>query len=120
MIRDFLLLIILALTDERNAPTSRIVTPITIGLTLTAIAISFGYETGFSLNGARDFGPRLFTFLVGYGVEVFSANGFYFWIPIVAPIVGGLVAGFIYDALIYWGDKSPLNKNVHRQHRSLE
>jgi len=116
----FLLLIILALTDERNAPTSRIVTPITIGLTLTAIAISFGYETGFSLNGARDFGPRLFTFLVGYGVEVFSANGFYFWIPIVAPIVGGLVAGFVYDALIYWGDKSPLNKNISRQHRSLE
>ncbi|CAG8445309.1 7064_t:CDS:1 [Funneliformis caledonium] len=112
----FLLLIILALTDERNAPTARIVTPLTIGLTLAAIAISFGYETGFSLNGARDFGPRLFTFFVGYGVKVFSEHNFYFWIPIVAPIVGGLVAGLVYDSLIYWGDKSPLNRNL--EHRS--
>lgn len=116
----FLLLVILAVTDERNVPTARIVTPITIGLTLTAIAISFGYETGFSLNGARDFGPRLFTFIVGYGTEVFTANGFYFWIPIIAPIVGGLVAGLVYDLLIYWGDKSPLNRNVRRSRGGLE
>ncbi|GES87073.1 MIP family channel protein [Rhizophagus clarus] len=114
-----LILVILAITDERNVPTSRIVAPITIGLTLTAIAISFGFETGFSLNGARDFGPRLFTFFIGYGIEVFTAYKFYFWIPIVAPIVGGLVAGFVYDSLIYWGDKSPLNKNVHHEHRSV-
>jgi len=115
----FLLLVILALTDERNVPSSRIVTPLTIGLTLTAIAISFGYETGFSLNGARDFGPRLFTFIVGYGTEVFTANSYYFWIPIVAPIVGGLVAGLVYDVLIYWGDKSPLNRSVRRSRGGL-
>ncbi|CAB4384927.1 uncharacterized protein OCT59_005534 [Rhizophagus irregularis] len=115
----FLLLVILAVTDERNVPTTRIVAPITIGLTLTAIAISLGFETGFSLNGARDFGPRLFTFFIGYGVEVFTAYKFYFWVPLVAPIVGGLVAGFVYDSLLYWGEKSFLNKNVHHEHRAV-
>ncbi|RIA98684.1 aquaporin-like protein [Glomus cerebriforme] len=114
-----LLLIILALTDERNVPSARIVTPLTIGLTLSAIAISFGYETGFSLNGARDFGPRLFTFFVGYGVDVFSASSYYFWIPIVAPVVGGLFAGLVYDSMIYWGEKSPLNKNIHHEQRAI-
>uniref|UniRef100_A0A1D1XW34 Aquaporin-9 n=1 Tax=Anthurium amnicola TaxID=1678845 RepID=A0A1D1XW34_9ARAE len=115
----FLLLVILAITDERNVPTARIVTPITIGLALTAIAISLGYETGFSLNGARDFGPRLFTFLVGYGIDVFTASSFYFWIPIVAPIVGGLVAGFVYDSLLYWGEKSFLNRNLQHEQRAI-
>ncbi|CAG8756031.1 42952_t:CDS:1, partial [Gigaspora margarita] len=63
------------------------------------------------LNGARDFGPRLFTFIAGYGVEVFSAYNFYFWIPLVAPVLGGLFAGIIYDLLIYWG-KSPVNSLI--------
>ncbi|CAG8854038.1 19924_t:CDS:2, partial [Gigaspora margarita] len=51
----FLLLIILAATDERNLPNTRTLSPLIIGLALTTIAISLGYETGFSLNGARDF-----------------------------------------------------------------
>nr|CAG8532012.1 13344_t:CDS:2 [Entrophospora candida] len=104
----FLLLVILAVTDERNELNIKPVAPIIIGLALATIALSLGYETGFSLNGARDFGPRLFTFLVGYGIEVFSTSCFYFWIPIVAPVVGGLIAGLVYDSMIYWG-KSPLN-----------
>ncbi|CAG8438806.1 12627_t:CDS:2 [Acaulospora morrowiae] len=79
-------------------------------LVILSVTDSHRYETGFALNGARDFGPRLFTFLVGYGVEVFTASKFYFWIPLVAPVVGGLSAGFVYDSLIYWG-KSPLNSN---------
>ncbi|KAF0382832.1 MIP family channel protein [Gigaspora margarita] len=107
----FLLLIILAATDERNLPNTRTIFPLIIGLALTTIAISLGYETGFSLNGARDFGPRLFTFIAGYGVEVFSAYNFYFWIPLVAPVLGGLFAGIIYDLLIYWG-KSPVNSLI--------
>ncbi|CAG8464959.1 17020_t:CDS:2 [Acaulospora colombiana] len=107
----FLLLVILSVTDNvRNHPSTTIVAPLTIGLGLFTIAISLGYETGFALNGARDFGPRLFTFLVGYGVEVFTTSHFYFWVPLVAPVIGGLSAGFVYDSMIYWG-KSPLNRN---------
>lgn len=105
----FLVLVILATIDERNTPTSKFSAPITIGLALTTIALAGGWETGFSLNPARDFGPRLFTFFAGYGVKVFSLDHFYFWVPLVAPVFGGLAAGFVYDSLIYTGSKSPLN-----------
>jgi len=106
----FLVLVILATNDERNVPTAKFSAPITIGLTLTTIALAGGWETGFSLNPARDFGPRLFTFFAGYGIKVFSLDQFYFWVPLVAPIFGGLSAGFVYDSLIYTGSKSPLNR----------
>lgn len=43
----------------------------------------------------RDFGPRLFTAIAGWGLDVFTAHGFYTWIPLVAPLVGGLAAGVV-------------------------
>jgi len=104
----FLLLVILAVTDEKNDAV-RPAAPFLIGLSLTTIGIAFGYETGFSLNAARDFGPRLFTAIAGYGVEVFTIDHWYFWVPLVAPVCGGLTAGFVYDTFIYTG-KSPLNR----------
>jgi len=103
----FLVLTILAVTDHRHNPNNTIA-PLAIGLSLTCIALSFGHLTGFALNSARDFGPRLFTFLAGYGTDVWTADNYYFVVPLVAPIVGGLVSGFVYDALIYTG-VSPLN-----------
>lgn len=57
---------------------------------------------------ARDFGPRLASYAVGYGSEVFSAGDYYFWIPMVAPFFGTLFGGFLYDVFIYTG-VSPIN-----------
>ncbi|KAF2449530.1 aquaporin [Karstenula rhodostoma CBS 690.94] len=68
----------------------------------------FGWETGYSLNLARDFGPRLMSYGLGYGHEVWSAGGYYFWIPMVAPWFGCMFGGFLYDAFIYTG-QSPVN-----------
>lgn len=57
---------------------------------------------------ARDFGPRLMTYAVGYGNAVWSAGGYYFWIPIVAPFLGCTFGGILYDIFIYTGE-SPIN-----------
>jgi len=89
-----LVLSIMAITDKKNKVADGIA-PIFIGLTIGAVGMSFGHNCGFSLNPARDFGPRVFTSMV-YGGDVFSAHDFYFWIPVIGPYVGGALAGLLY------------------------
>jgi hypothetical protein len=48
------------------------------------------------------------SYILGYGHEVWSAGGYYFWIPMVAPFCGCMFGGFLYDLLIYTGP-SPVN-----------
>ncbi|OMH81121.1 Aquaporin-9 [Zancudomyces culisetae] len=74
--------------------------PIAIGLVLFAIAITIGPLTGFAINPARDFGPRFFTLIAGWGGKVFTANSGYFWIPIVAPCVGVFIGYGLYEIFI--------------------
>ncbi|KAE8908229.1 hypothetical protein PF005_g18207 [Phytophthora fragariae] len=57
-------------------------------------------NTGYAMNPARDFGPRLFTYMVGYGSKVWTADGFYFLIPIFAPLIGGVVGAGMYTFLV--------------------
>jgi glycerol uptake facilitator protein len=91
--------LILAITDARNQPVQANLNPLIIGFLIVAIGASFGLNTGYAINPARDFGPRLWVGLVD-GFNSFSANNYYFWVPIVAPIVGGIVGAFIYDFTI--------------------
>ncbi|KAK9767212.1 glycerol channel [Basidiobolus ranarum] len=90
---------IFAITDERNNQGKGYVA-LAIGLHLTAIGICLGWMTGYALNPARDFAPRLFTALYGWGWEVFSAHDYYFWVPVVAPYAGGITGGLLYNLLI--------------------
>ncbi|KAI1306430.1 hypothetical protein EDD11_004761 [Mortierella claussenii] len=103
-----LLLVILSTSDRGNTPAGNL-QPLVIGLSLTLIGVSFGYQTGFALNPARDLAPRLFTSLFGWGFKAFSRQSFYFWVPIVAPFLGAITGAFIYDFLIYASGPSPLN-----------
>ncbi len=91
--------LILAIIDARNQPVQANLNPLIIGLLIVAIGASFGLNTGYAINPARDFGPRLWVALVTGGAS-FSANNYYFWIPIVAPLLGGVVGAFIFDLTI--------------------
>jgi MIP family channel proteins len=91
---------ILAITDQRNNATPPWLTPIIVGGLVVAIGVSFGFNAGYAINPARDFGPRLFTALAGWGTEVFSAASAWWWVPIVAPCVGAVVGAVTYDVLI--------------------
>lgn len=91
--------LILAIVDGRNQPVQANLNPLIIGLLIVAIGASFGANTGYAINPARDFGPRLWIGFVS-GFASFSADNFYFWIPIVAPLLGGVVGAFIYDYTI--------------------
>ena len=58
---------------------------ILVGLLVVGIGMAFGVNSGYAINPARDFGPRLFTSIAGWGSDVFRAGNAWWWVPIVAP-----------------------------------
>jgi len=92
-----LLLLIFAITDELNMPPGANLTPLMIGLVVVAIGMSFGGIHGYAINPARDLGPRLFTVVAGFRNNGLTDGSRVWWIPVVAPLVGGLAGAAIYD-----------------------
>jgi glycerol uptake facilitator protein len=90
--------LILAITDPRNRPVSVGWQPLAIGLVVVAIGISWGGMHGYAINPARDFGPRLFTLVAGFRQTGFDNH--VFLVPIVGPLIGGLVGAAIYDVVL--------------------
>src|SRR5256885_13333275 len=74
--------LILVIIDARNQPVQSNLNPLIIGLLIVAIGASFGLNTGYAINPARDFGPRLRIALVSGG-ESFDQNNYYFSVPII-------------------------------------
>jgi glycerol uptake facilitator protein len=100
----FLLMFISALIDRRNLAPKANLTPWLVGLAVAAIGMSYGANAGYAINPARDFGPRLFAALAGWGQVALPGNGpwysNYFWVPIVGPLVGGVIGVFVYEFFI--------------------
>ncbi|KAK2176549.1 hypothetical protein NP493_656g00030 [Ridgeia piscesae] len=76
-----LMLGILAVVDPSNLCPSRGLTPIAIGSVLAALGMAFGMNFGFAVNPARDFAPRVFVAVAGWGGAAFSFRSYAFWIP---------------------------------------
>lgn len=96
-----LVLLILALVDTLNTAPQSNLGPFLIGLVVAAIGISFGANAGYAINPARDFGPRVLAWIAGWGHWAFPGPGDYWWVPIVGPVVGGVLGAFIYDLFIH-------------------
>ncbi|XP_056331368.1 aquaporin-10a [Danio aesculapii] len=97
-----LMLCILPLNDKRNAPAPEALLPPIVATVVLGISISMSANCGAAINPARDLGPRLFTFTAGWGTEVFTCYDYFFWIPLVAPMVGGVLGSIIYLVFIQW------------------
>lgn len=96
-----LLFLILAVTDSRNDAPVAWMAPFIVGLIVVAIGMAWGTNAGYAINPARDFGPRLASFITGYGTAFEDQRGaLYFWVPIVGPLIGGLVGAGGYKLLI--------------------
>uniref|UniRef100_A0A0K0D3V5 Aquaporin-9 n=1 Tax=Angiostrongylus cantonensis TaxID=6313 RepID=A0A0K0D3V5_ANGCA len=91
--------LICLITDKRHKIPTGFVPP-AAGAIMCMIAMTYGANGGFAINPARDLGPRLFTLCAGYGWEVFSAYGYYFWIPIVGPMIGAIIGAWLYKLFI--------------------
>ncbi len=92
-----LLFMILAITDERNAPPQANTAPLFIGLIVVVIGMAFGGMHGYAINPARDFGPRLFTVVAGFQNNGLTDGSRVFWVPIAGPILGGIIGSAAYD-----------------------
>ena len=100
-----LLIIILAVVDLRNIPPRGNLGALIIGFGVMAIGMSFGADSGYAINPARDLGPRLFAWVAGWGDAAFPGDTGgpltdYWWVPIVAPIIGAAIGTAIYQFFI--------------------
>jgi glycerol uptake facilitator protein len=68
-----------------------------VALLVVGIGLSLGGPTGYAINPARDLGPRIVHTFLPIPHKGTSDWG-YAWIPVVGPLVGGLLAGLIYNA----------------------
>ncbi len=93
-----LMILVLALSDKRNNVGA--FAPLLVGLGVMLIGMTFGFNAGYAINPVRDLAPRLFTAIAGWGPGVFSASNYWCWVPVIAPIVGAVFGGAVYDALI--------------------
>ncbi|QJY44539.1 MIP/aquaporin family protein [Pseudonocardia broussonetiae] len=96
-----LVFVIFALTTAANNPPMANLGPVVVGLLVVAIGMAWGANAGYAINPARDFGPRLASFITGYETAWVDQNGTpYWWLPIVAPIIGGLIGGALFKFAI--------------------
>lgn len=72
--------------------------PLIIGGLITSIGLSLGGTTGFAINPARDLGPRVAHFILPIAGKG-SSDWSYSWIPVVGPLIGGLLGAGLYEIL---------------------
>jgi len=101
----FLVMFVVAVIDLRNTAVKANLGPLVIGLVVAAIGMSYGANAGYAINPARDLGPRLFAWAAGWqelAMPGTLAGSFsnYFWIPLVGPLVGGVLGVLVYDLFI--------------------
>jgi MIP family channel proteins len=107
-----LVCVIFALSDQKNFSPSEKMAPLFVGATVVLIGVSLGYNAGYAINPARDFGPRLFTYFAGWGNAVFTSGNGWWWVPILGPLLGAILGGSVYDFLIIRRHPSALQKGI--------
>jgi glycerol uptake facilitator protein len=96
----FLLLFVLAIIDSMNVGVKANLAPFMVGMAVAAVGMSFGTGSGYAINPARDFGPRLFCWLTGWGANAFPGPYGYWWVPILGPLIGAPLGVVVYQFFI--------------------
>ena len=105
-----LVLVIFALTSPRNAdrPGANL-TPFFIGFTVAVLISLFAPLTQAGWNPARDFGPRLVAFVLGWGKVAIPGPDGGFWVYIVGPLIGGPLGGLVWRLVAERYAASPIS-----------
>ncbi|XP_007111464.2 LOW QUALITY PROTEIN: aquaporin-7 [Physeter macrocephalus] len=111
LVTGMLQLCLLAITDKGNNPALQGTQALVIGILVVIIGVSMGMNSGYAINPSRDLPPRFFTFIAGWGTQVFSTKDWW-WVPVVAPTLGAYLGAIIY--LIFIGS------SIQREPQILE
>ena len=87
-----------ALAMSKPASTLGTLDALPVGLLILGIGLSLGGPTGYAINPARDLGPRIAHFILPIKNKRDSDWG-YSWIPVVGPIIGGLIAAYLFKLI---------------------
>ena len=69
-----------------------------VALLILGIGLSLGGPTGYAINPARDLGPRIMHFILPIKGKR-DSDWSYSWIPVAGPVIGGLLAAFLFKML---------------------
>lgn len=97
-----LIVCVLAIVDPYNNPVPPGLEAFTVGFSILLIGLSMGFNSGYAVNPARDFGPRLFTAIAGWGSEVFTTRQCWFLVPVFAPFLGSIIGVIVYQLMVGW------------------
>lgn len=70
-----------------------------VALLVLAIGLSLGGPTGYAINPARDLGPRIMHFILPIPGKR-DSDWAYSWIPVIGPLLGGLLAVLVYKTIL--------------------
>ncbi|KAM8941041.1 aquaporin-7 isoform 3-T4 [Lycaon pictus] len=99
IVTGILQLCLFAITDKENNPALQGTQALVIGVLIIVIGVSLGMNTGYAMNPSRDLPPRFFTYIAGWGIQVFRVRDWW-WVPVVAPLLGAYLGGIIYLVFI--------------------
>jgi glycerol uptake facilitator protein len=89
---------VLASGDEKNLGLKNNLGPFLVGFTVLAVGLSLGGPSGYSINPARDLGPRIFGAIVG--TQGLFDGIYWLIVPVLIPAIAGAIGVFVYDWLI--------------------
>ncbi|XP_052411317.1 aquaporin-3-like [Carassius gibelio] len=109
-----LIVCILAIVDPYNNPIPQGLEAFTVGFSVLIIGLSMGFNSGYAINPARDFGPRLFTAMAGWGGEVFTNRQCWFLVPFFAPFLGSIIGVIVYQLMVGWHVEGEVRDNKNK------
>lgn len=104
-----LMIAVLSLGDDQNNPPGAGMHAFILGLLVTVLKMTLGYNTGATLSPASDLGPRLVAYAAGYRTSDMWSTGWWIYGPWAGTMSGALTGCALYDAVVFVGSESPVN-----------
>ena len=89
---------ILGAGDAKNNAIGANLGGVLVGLTVLAVGLSLGGPSGYSINPARDLGPRIFGLIAG--TKGLFDGIYWLLVPVIGPLIGGALGVFAYDFFV--------------------